>query len=125
MDQDDFELIKANAEKFGCGNLVAILGRAPEAWQDLPDPDSVFVGGSGREISQIVELAYGRLKAGGRLVANVASIENFSEGHETLVRLAGDVRCWMINIARGTYQLDRVRFDALNPCFLLSVVKKG
>ena len=124
MDQDDFELIKSNAEKFGCGNLVAILGRAPEAWQDLPDPDCVFVGGSGQEISQIVELAYARLKAGGRLVANVASIENFSEGHETLMRLAGDVRCWMINIARGTYQLDRVRFDALNPCFLLSVVKK-
>jgi precorrin-6Y C5,15-methyltransferase (decarboxylating) len=125
MDQEDFELIKANAEKFGCGNLVAILGRAPEAWQDLPDPDCVFVGGSGQEISQIVELAYARLKAGGRLVANVASIENFAEGHDTLMRLAGDVRCWMINIARGTHQLDRVRFDALNPCFLLSVVKKG
>ncbi|NIL99299.1 MAG: precorrin-6y C5,15-methyltransferase (decarboxylating) subunit CbiE [Planctomycetales bacterium] len=123
MDQEDFELIKANAQKFGCANLVAILGRAPEAWADLPDPDCVFVGGSGREISQIVELAYARLKSGGRLVANVASIENFAEGHETLMRLAGDVRCWMINVARGTYQLDRVRFDALNPCFLLSVVK--
>jgi hypothetical protein len=28
-----------------------------------------------------------------------------------------------MNIARGTYQLERVRFDALNPTFLLSVVK--
>ncbi len=123
MDQEDFQLIKANAEKFGCGNLVAILGRAPEAWEELPDPDCVFVGGSGQEISQIVELAYARLKVGGRLVANVASIENFADGHQTLMPLAGDVRCWMINIARGTYQLGRVRFDALNPCFLLSVVK--
>ena len=25
----------------------------------------------------------------------------------------------MINIARGQYQLDRVRFDALNPTFLI------
>ena len=25
----------------------------------------------------------------------------------------------MINIARGTYQLERVRFEALNPTFLL------
>ncbi|MGB6042823.1 MAG: precorrin-6y C5,15-methyltransferase (decarboxylating) subunit CbiE [Pirellulales bacterium] len=123
MDQEDFELIKANAEKFGCGNLEAILGRAPEAWEDLPAPDCVFVGGSGRDVSKIVELAFQKLKPGGRLVANVASIENFSESHETLMRLAGDVRSRMINIARGTYQLDRVRFDALNPCFLLSVVK--
>jgi len=31
----------------------------------------------------------------------------------------------MINIARGTYQMERIRFDAMNPCFLLSIVKPG
>jgi hypothetical protein len=31
----------------------------------------------------------------------------------------------MINVARGTHQLERVRFDALNPTFLLAVVKRG
>jgi hypothetical protein len=31
----------------------------------------------------------------------------------------------MINVARGTYQLERVRFEALNPTFLLGVVKPG
>ena len=29
----------------------------------------------------------------------------------------------MINIARGTYQLERMRFDALNPNFLIAAVK--
>ena len=29
----------------------------------------------------------------------------------------------MANIARGTFQLERVRFDALNPTFLLAIVK--
>jgi hypothetical protein len=29
----------------------------------------------------------------------------------------------MLNVARGTYQLERIRFDALNPTFLLSAVK--
>jgi precorrin-6Y C5,15-methyltransferase (decarboxylating) len=123
MDPGDHELIKANAEKFGRSNLIAVLGRAPEAWQDLLDPDCVFVGGTGREVKSIVESAYKRLKPGGRLVANVASIENVAEGFEALRRTDGDVNCWMINIARGRYQLDRVRFDALNPCFLLSVIK--
>jgi precorrin-6Y C5,15-methyltransferase (decarboxylating) len=123
MDADDHELVKANAERFGRTNLVAVLGKAPEAWEGLPDPDCVFVGGMGREICRILELAFARLKPGGRLVANVASVENFSEGHATLLRTAGDVRSWLINIARGTQQLERVRFDALNPCFLLSVHK--
>jgi precorrin-6Y C5,15-methyltransferase (decarboxylating) len=39
--------------------------------------------------------------------------------------VAKDVNVWMINVARGTYQLERVRFEALNPTFLLAVVKPG
>jgi precorrin-6B C5,15-methyltransferase / cobalt-precorrin-6B C5,C15-methyltransferase len=123
MDIEDHALIRANAERFGVSNLVAVLGRAPDAWRELPDPDAIFVGGSGREISHVVELAYERLRQGGRLVASVGSIESLSAVQQTLARLAKDVNLWMINIARGTYQLERMRFEALNPTFLLSVVK--
>ncbi len=58
MDPEDHQLITANAERFGVTNLVGVLGRAPDAWAELPDPDAIFVGGSGREISRVVELAY-------------------------------------------------------------------
>jgi precorrin-6Y C5,15-methyltransferase (decarboxylating) len=125
MDPQDHELIRANAERFGVRNLTSVLGRAPEAWAGLPDPDAIFVGGSGREISRLVEQAYGRLRHGGRLVANVGSIENLAEVHATLQRRESDVKVWMINVARGTYQLERVRFEALNPTFMLAVVKSG
>ncbi len=123
MDPQDHELIITNAERFGVTNLVPVLGRAPDAWKDLPEPDAIFVGGSSREISHIVELAYERLRPGGRLVANVGSIESLSAVHGTLTRLAKDASVWMINVARGTYQLERVRFEALNPTFLLGIVK--
>ncbi len=125
MDPEDHQLITANAERFGVSNLVSVLGRAPDAWKDLPEPDSIFVGGSGREIGRVVELAYERLAPGGRMVANVGSIESLSAVHQTLARLAKDVNVLMINVARGTYQLERVRFEALNPTFLLSVIKPG
>lgn len=123
MDIEDHQLIVANAERFGIHNISPILGRAPDAWSALPDPDAIFVGGSGREIGRLVELALARLKPGGRLVANVGSIENLSAVHEILHRTAGDVKLWMINVARGVYQLERVRFEALSPTFLLAVVK--
>jgi precorrin-6Y C5,15-methyltransferase (decarboxylating) len=123
MDPEDHGLITSNAERFGVSNLVPVLGRAPDAWAELPDPDCVFVGGSGREISRVVELAFARLRAGGRLVANVGSIESLSSVHDTLARLNKDVKLLMVNVARGTYQLERVRFEAANPTFLLSVVK--
>lgn len=123
MDQDDHALIEGNAERFGVGNLVAILGRAPDAWTNLPDPDSVFVGGAGREVGRLVEQAYERLKPGGRLVANTGSIENLSDIHKILHSKAADVKVWMFSLARGNYQIERIRFEAVNPTFLLSVVK--
>jgi precorrin-6Y C5,15-methyltransferase (decarboxylating) len=123
MDAEDQALIQANAERFGTRNVTAIHGRAPEAWAQLPNPDAIFVGGSGREVGRLVELAYERLAEGGRLVANVGSIENLSAVHALLHQRAGDVKLWLLNVARGTYQLERVRFEALNPTFLLAVVK--
>jgi precorrin-6Y C5,15-methyltransferase (decarboxylating) len=123
MDPDDHQLIVTNAERFALKNIVAVLGRAPDAWTDLANPDAVFVGGSGREIARLVELAYQRLKPAGRLVANVGSIENLAAVHDTLQRHVSDVKVWMINVARGTYQLERVRFNALNPTFLLAATK--
>ncbi len=122
-DQEDHQLILANVEKFGVKNLVPVLGPAPDAWSGLPDPDCVFVGGHGREVNRLVELSFARLKPGGRLVANVGSIENLAAVHETLQRQTGDVKLWMVNVSRGAHQLERMRFVALNPSFLLAARK--
>jgi precorrin-6B C5,15-methyltransferase / cobalt-precorrin-6B C5,C15-methyltransferase len=123
MDSDDFELIKQNAARFDVTNLTAVLGRAPEAWEDLPVPDCVFVGGSGRQLSRLVELAYERLKPGGRLVATMGSIDNLSDVQALLRPLCPEVSIWMMNFARGTYQLERIRFEAINPTFVVSAIK--
>jgi precorrin-6Y C5,15-methyltransferase (decarboxylating) len=123
MDPEDHDLIAANAQRFRVPNLVPVLGKAPEAWEGLPDPDCVFVGGTGRAVSRIVEQAYARLKPRGRIVANVGSIEGLASVHEVLERLAGDARVLMINIAYGTQQLERVRFQSLNPTFVIAAMK--
>jgi len=124
MDPEDHQLIIENARRFGVANLAPILGRAPEAWEGLPAPDAVFVGGSGRGISRLVDAAYQRLRQGGRLVATMGSIDNLAETHRTLHGYSPHVKVWMFNIARGTFQLERIRFEALNPTFLVSVVKQ-
>jgi precorrin-6Y C5,15-methyltransferase (decarboxylating) len=125
MDPEDYELIKRNAERFGTKNLTAVLGRAPDAWRDLPDPDCIFVGGSGRQLSRLVELAFARLKVGGRLVATMGSIDNLSDVQALLRKYCPDVKVWMMNFARGTHQLERIRFEAINPTFVVSAVKAG
>ena len=119
----DLELMRANCESFGVGNVRPVAGRAPEILAALPDPDCVFIGGTGRRVPAVLEAAYARLVPGGRLAVNVASIDNLASAHNTLKALAGSVRVWNISIARAIEQLDRVRFQAINPSFLLAITK--
>lgn len=124
-DPEDHQLISANAERFAVNNLTAVLGKAPDAWTELPDPDAIFVGGTGRNVDRVVALAFERLRPGGRLVSNVGSIEFLETVRKTLHSLAGDAEIWMFNIAKGVDQLERLRFEALNPTFLIRAVKEG
>ena len=123
MDPDDHRLILANAERFGVTNLHAVLGRAPDAWTGIPDPDAVYVGGSGRDVAMLVEEAWKRLKSGGRLVTACNSIENRAAVHSLLRARSADTAHWLVTIARGIEQLDRIRFESLNPVFLIAATK--
>ena len=119
MDAEDYGLMVENAKLFDVPSLVPVHGQAPEAWSQLPDPNAIFVGGTGRMVPELVAAAIERLQVGGRIVANVSSPDNLVAVQQKIdaAGLESDVR--MINIARGQYQLDRIRFDSLNPTFLV------
>lgn len=123
MDPDDYELLRENAQRFDVPNLRPIPGRAPEAWTGLPDPDCVFVGGSGRQVVDLCQAAFGRLRPGGRLVVTMGSVDNVAECQQRIRTLTPHIDVLMINLARGYYQLDRVRFQALNPTFIVAAIK--
>jgi precorrin-6B methylase 2 len=67
--------------------------------------------------------AYQRLRPGGRMAVNVASIEALVEAHRLLKELARDVQVWDVHISRGVEQLDRLRFHSTSPSYLLAVGK--
>lgn len=49
------ELLHQNREKFGAWNLRIVEGEAPDALEDLPAPDRVFIGGSSGSIAGILD----------------------------------------------------------------------
>jgi precorrin-6B C5,15-methyltransferase / cobalt-precorrin-6B C5,C15-methyltransferase len=57
------------------------------------------------------------------MIVNVATIDGLATAHQTLKALAGEVQVWNVMIARGIEQMDRVRFEAVNPSYLLAVTK--
>lgn len=123
MDPEEHNLICQNADRFHVSNVNAVLGRAPDIFDELPDPDAVFVAGAGREVTRISLAAYQRLRPAGRLVVNTTSVDHLMELRETLRAHSSNVHVWMINLARGTDQLDRLSFEPVKPSFLLAVTK--
>ena len=49
------ELIRENARRMHVDNLHVIEGMAPEALEELPAPDCVFIGGSKGKLYEILD----------------------------------------------------------------------
>jgi precorrin-6Y C5,15-methyltransferase (decarboxylating) len=112
--------IEANCRHFNAANVTVVAGRAPHALQDLPDPDAIFIGGSGGLLNVILEVAMARLRPNGSLVVNLASFEHLAETVHHLRQADWTVECTLVNIARTQNILDVTRFAALNPVFVLT-----
>ncbi|QYX31527.1 precorrin-6y C5,15-methyltransferase (decarboxylating) subunit CbiE [Sphaerospermopsis torques-reginae] len=71
--------IADNAAALGTPNLQIIAGKSPEVIQNLPTPDAIFIGG-GVTAPGLFDICWNALKIGGRMVANVVTLE----GEKTL-----------------------------------------
>ena len=71
---DRLDLIRKNSVALGAEKISIIKGRAPDALAGLPSPDAVFIGGGISEAG-VFEAAFDALPVGGRLVANVVTLE--------------------------------------------------
>lgn len=124
MDAEDYNLMVQNAAQFGVTNLVPVLGEAPSAWKNLPDPDAIFIGGTGRSVTELVSLAWDRLKSGGCLVANLMSMDYVVALQQLLSsELKVEPMLWMVQISRSNYQMDKPRLESANPSFIVKAIK--
>jgi precorrin-6Y C5,15-methyltransferase (decarboxylating) len=100
-----------------------VSGTAPEVFSGLPAPDAIFVGGNGGEVARLLEGSFTALRPGGRLATNVGTMEMLTATYAVLKRLASRVEVLLMNLSRGVEQLEALRFEAVNPTFLLCVQK--
>jgi precorrin-6Y C5,15-methyltransferase (decarboxylating) len=120
-DTDSLPLLEANVVNLGSDNIHIVNGEAPAALESLPNPDSVFVGGSGGNLSEILEYANSRLKPNGTIVVNLAVLERTSETYHLLKTLGLTAEITQVASSRGKEMPDgAVRLEALNPVFIVS-----
>ncbi|WPP02139.1 precorrin-6y C5,15-methyltransferase (decarboxylating) subunit CbiE [Pseudomonas sp. HR96] len=68
-------LIEHNRDVLGVPGLQLVRGSAPQALQDLPAPDAIFIGG-GVTREGVLQHCWHHLKPGGRLIANAVTLQS-------------------------------------------------
>ncbi len=119
-DPDQVALLRENRARHLAANVAIVEGEAPQALESLPDPDAVFIGGSGGHLTAVLALSLARLRSDGRLVLNAVLLETVVEA-ERLCREAGwSVDVTLVAISRGVSTAGGTRLAALNPVFVLA-----
>ena len=125
-DEESLPLLRRNVEQLGSKNVQIVAGEAPGVLEDLADPDSVFVGGSGGRLAEILDVATKRLRAGGRIVVNLAALERTNEVYKRFKSSGLVADIVMVNSSRGKEMPDgTVRLEALNPVFVVTARREG
>ncbi|MDH3997377.1 MAG: precorrin-6y C5,15-methyltransferase (decarboxylating) subunit CbiE [Desulfuromonadales bacterium] len=115
---------KDNLRKFNSRNITLVSEEAPACLEALPDPDRVFIGGSGGHLWEILSSVDGRLPTGGRIVLNAATLDTLTAATEFFENAGYALEVSTINVSRTRPLTDYKMFEAFNPVFVMMAVKE-
>lgn len=83
-------MIRENSVRLGVEKIQIVEGKAPEALNDLEQPDAIFIGG-GLTSDETFEVCWCALRDGGRLVANAVTVESEAKLFELYEKHGGEL----------------------------------
>jgi len=123
-DENAVELTKKNIEKFGISNISVIHGNAKEKILELGKADSIFIGGTGGDTKEIVQLAQDKLNPGGRIVIGIILIETLYSVLDILDNLNFDsIDITQVTISKSRKTSKGTMMLARNPVTIISATK--
>ena len=123
-DENAVELTKKNIKKFDLNNISVILGNAKEKMQNLEIADAIFIGGTGGDTREIVEISQNKLKSGGRIVIGIILIETLYSVLQVLDNLEfKSVDITQVTISKSKKTRMGTMMLARNPVTIISATK--
>ena len=116
--------LKENLGKFQSRHVTVVAGEAPACLEELPDPDRVFIGGSGGNLWEILKAIDVRLPAAGRVVLNAVTLDTLTAASEFFENTGYQLEVVTVNVARTRPLTDYKMFEAHNPVFVITAVKE-
>lgn len=123
-DENAIELTEKNIEKFGLTNISVIYGNAKEKILGLEEADTIFIGGTGGDTKEIVELSENKLKSGGRIVIGTILIETLYSVLQVLEKLQFEsVDITQVTISKSRKTSTGTMMLARNPVTIISATR--
>ncbi len=123
-DENAIDLTKKNMKKFDVSNITTIYGNAKEKILDLEEADTIFIGGTGGDTKEIVELSQNKLKSGGRIVVGIILIETLYSILQILDKLQFEsVDITQVTISKSRRTTTGTMMLARNPVTIISATK--
>ena len=123
-DENAIELTKKNMKKFSLSNISMIYGNAKEKILELEEADTIFIGGTGGDTKEIVELSENKLKSGGRIVIGIILIETLYSVLQILDKLQFEsVDITQVTISKSRKTSTGTMMLARNPVTIISATK--
>ncbi|MBW4536308.1 MAG: precorrin-6y C5,15-methyltransferase (decarboxylating) subunit CbiE [Pleurocapsa minor HA4230-MV1] len=116
-------LITQNSQRFQLNNLKSINGKAPEVLCNLPDCDRIFIGGSGGNLVDILQICSQKLTVRGLIVMAFATIEYQLQAINWLSNHNWQYRLLQLQISRSTPISNLTRLTPLNPVTIITAGK--
>ena len=112
------ELISKNRERFCAWNVEVVCGMAPEALENLPAPDRIFIGGSRGNLEDIIDVAVKR-NSDVRICLTAITLETLTEARRVLSSLGREADISLISVSRAE-AVGRVHMmKAMNPVYVI------
>lgn len=129
-DDEAFNITNENIKKFECNNVKVAKGEAKEYLENLliennneAKFDSIFIGGSGGDLEELITLSNKLLKPEGTLVMNFITLNNACKGIEFIKTIDYSADISLVNISNN--RCETYMMIANNPIFIIECRRKG
>ena len=119
------EITEKNLKKFGLGDNVTLINdNGANALKDIDNIDIAIVGGSGRELENILDIIDAKLNSKGRIIITAILVDTKIEAINKLKELNYNPKLMEVNISNGRV-LDRgVMMISENPIAIITAKKR-
>lgn len=118
-------LINQNCHRFQVENVIPIHGSAPEILSTLSDKcDRVFIGGSGGNLTQILDTCTTKLTSSGVIVLALATLEHLNAALLWFQSCGWEHHLLQVQLSRSVAIGQLTRFAPLNPVTIITAYPK-